>query len=340
MSAKLIKENRVTAMRRELLDELMTVSEEESKYRAGQNLIERQLYSGESIDEIDREKLLKRGRFITVRPHSRFVDFPEHRHNYVEIMYVVQGRITHVIEGKELVMQSGDVLMLNQYVAHSIKRAEYNDIGINFIALPEFFEIPLSMLNGKNVLAEFIIGALRQKNPVSHYLLFRLDNNLQIDNLMENMIESMFHEKNSGSNSYDIMNQYSMGLVFLYLLNHLEDLSHNSSMDYKETIVQAVLEYIDSDCRNANLTKIAEDTHQSVTVLSKLIKQRTGSNFQELLQQKRFSMAVKLLLDTDLSVEDIALDVGYENQSYFFRQFKSRYGMTPRKYRIEHVNVK
>ena len=160
MSAKLIKENRVTAMRRELLDELMTVSEEESKYRAGQNLIERQLYSGESIDEIDREKLLKRGRLITVRPHSRFVDFPEHRHNYVEIMYVVQGRITHVIEGKELVMQSGDVLMLNQYVAHSIKRAEYNDIGINFIALPEFFEIPLSMLNGKNVLAEFIIGAL------------------------------------------------------------------------------------------------------------------------------------------------------------------------------------
>ena len=64
MSAKLIKENRVTAMRRELLDELMTVSEEESKYRAGQNLIERQLYSGESIDEIDREKLLKRGRLI------------------------------------------------------------------------------------------------------------------------------------------------------------------------------------------------------------------------------------------------------------------------------------
>lgn len=178
------------------------------------------------------------------------------------------------------------------------------------------------MLNGKNVLAEFIIGALRQKNPVSHYLLFRLDNNLQIDNLMENMIESMFHEKNSGSNSYDIMNQYSMGLVFLYLLNHLEDLSHNSSMDYKETIVQAVLEYIDSDCRNANLTKIAEDTHQSVTVLSKLIKQRTGSNFQELLQQKRFSMAVKLLLDTDLSVEDIALDVGYENQSYFSDSLK------------------
>ena len=37
---------------------------------------------------------------------------------------------------------------------------------------------------------------------------------------------------------------------------------------------------------------------------------------------------------TDLAVEEIALDVGYENLSYFFRQFKSRYGVTPRAYRM------
>ena len=107
-------------------------------------------------------------------------------------------------------------------------------------------------------------------------------------------------------------------------------------MDYKETIVQAVLEYINSDCKNANLTKIAQDTHQSVTVLSKLIKQKTGANFQDLLQQRRFQAAVQLLEETSLPIEDIALDVGYENQSYFFRQFKKRYGMTPRAYRLEH----
>lgn len=93
-------------------------------------------------------------------------------------------------------------------------------------------------------------------------------------------------------------------------------------MDYKETIVQSVLEYINSDCKNANLTKIAADTHQSVTVLSKLIKQKTGANFQDLLQQRRFQAAVKLLEETDLSIEDISLDVGYENQSYFSGNLK------------------
>ena len=300
-------------MKQKLLDELMEVSEEEQKYLDGQGDIERQLYVKEKIEEIDRELLLKRGQ------------------HYVEIMYVAQGSITHCIEGKELVLHKGDVLMLNQQVVHSIKRADYQDIGINFIALPEFFEIPLSMLGEENVLARFVTGVFRQKDPVSHYLLFRLQENEQVENLMENMVESMLH----GYADEDIINQYSMGIVFLYLLNHLENLSHNSSMDYKETVVQAVLGYINSDCKNASLTRIAEETHQSMTTLSKLIKEKTGYNFQELLQRKRFQMAEHLLMDTDLTIEEIALDVGYENQSYFFKQFKNRYGVTPRRYRIE-----
>lgn len=61
----------------------------------------------------------------------------------MEMMYVVQGSITHYIEGKELVLHKGDVLMLNQHVSHAIKRAEYEDIGINFIALPEFLKFHL-----------------------------------------------------------------------------------------------------------------------------------------------------------------------------------------------------
>ena len=36
-----------------------------------------------------------------------------------------------------------------------------------------------------------------------------------------------------------------------------------------------------------------------------------------------------------MSIEEISLGVGYENQSYFFRQFKSRYGVTPRAYMLD-----
>ena len=66
------------------------------------------------------------------------------------------------------------------------------------------------------------------------------------------------------------------------------------------------------------------------------MKQKTGYTFQKLLQRKRFQKAVYLLVETELTVEDIALEVGYENQSYFYRQFQKRYGMTPKKYRDLH----
>lgn len=83
-------------MRKQLLQELMLISEEEKKYQSGQGNIEKQLYVKDSISEIDRELLLERGRLVTVRPHSRFVDFPEHRHNYVEMMYVVQAVLWYI----------------------------------------------------------------------------------------------------------------------------------------------------------------------------------------------------------------------------------------------------
>ena len=60
-------------MRKQLLQELKLISEEEKKYQSGQGNIEKQLYAKDSISEIDRELLLERGRLVTVRPHSRFV---------------------------------------------------------------------------------------------------------------------------------------------------------------------------------------------------------------------------------------------------------------------------
>jgi AraC-like DNA-binding protein/quercetin dioxygenase-like cupin family protein len=311
---------------------MQEISQEEKRYLEGSTTVNRELYTGENTFEIDRKRFLKEGRLITVRPHSRFIEFPAHRHNYIEIMYVCKGTITHYLDGQELTMKKGDMLLLNQHVQHGVKRAEYDDIGINFIALPEFFDIPLQMLDESNVLADFLVNTLRQSEPVSHYLLFRLEENPAIENLMENMIVSMLDDVQNE----DSINQYSMGIVFLYLLRHLDCLTQSSSQSYKDILVQSTLSYIDTWYKNASLTKIADDFHQSLSVLSKLIKQSTGFTFQELLQRKRFQKAVMLLLDTDLSVEEIAEAVGYENLSYFYRQFKERYGRTPRKYRMEH----
>lgn len=319
-------------MDKKLFENLLKLTPEEKVYLDRKGIVKKDIYTTDRDFEIDREMFLESGKMITVRSHSRFTDFPEHGHNFIEIMYVYSGSITHCIEGKDLVMEKGDILLMNPFVRHSVKRAEYEDIGINFIALPEFFDLPMQMLDQNNVLAEFLIGTLRRNTMIPQYLLFKLKDETEIDNLMENMIRSLFYKRSDE----DIINQYSMGLVFLYLLQHVEYLSGNSSQGYKEVITQTVLNYLEHNYRSASLTKISEDCHRSVSSLSKIIRQCTGYTFQELLQRKRFQKAIILLVDSDLSVEEISLAVGYENQSYFHRQFLKRYNMTPKTYRIEH----
>lgn len=285
---------------------------------------------------LDQKEYLKEGRVIAVRPHFRFTCSPEHRHNYIEMMYVCQGSVTHCIEGKEVTMRSGDLLLMNQYVKHSVKTTGSDDIAINFIALPEFFEIPLKMLQGNNILADFLVNTLCSHHQKSDYLLFHLSGKLEIENLMENMIISMLNEENNS----DSLNQYSMGLVFLYLMNHVDRLTTNTLKSTNNIIIQSVLDYIDKHYKTAKLEKIAEDFHRSLPALSKMIKQKTGFTFQELLQEKRFEKAASYLEETNLSIEEIIVAVGYENQSYFYRKYKEKYGMTPRDYRMKNKKRK
>lgn len=321
-------------MREALIQRMKQISPEEQRYLDGEKQVSKDLYSNGCEGEVDSELLLQEGHLVTARLHSRFIEFPQHRHNYIEIMYVCQGSITHVIDGHEIVLEKGDMIFLNPHVMHGIKRSGMEDIGINFIALPEFFDIPLRMMEEDNVLARFLADTIRKDRGVSDYLLFRLGEVTEVENLIENMAVSMLDNRANE----DIMNQYSMGLVFLYLLNHMESLTRESSRSYQDMIVQSILIYIDQNYKTANLTKVAEDLHQSLSVLSKLIKKSTGFTFQELLQRKRFQKAVYFLMETEWSIEQIADAVGYDNHSYFYRQFQKKYGLTPRKYRLEHKN--
>lgn len=248
------------------------------------------------------------------------------------MLYVCAGEITHYIGGQEIRMQPGDMILLNQHVKHGVKRAEYGDVGINFIVLPEFFDIPLQMIGRQNILADFLVGTLRQNNPIPQYLNFQLGGQQAISNLMENMITSII----CGNQNEEVINQYSMGLVFLYLINHIDRLSAQSSQSYEDIIIQATTKYIDSNYKTASLSCIAEDFKQPLPTLSRLIKKSTGYTFQELLMRKRFQKAVMFLVETELPVEEIAVNIGYENQSYFYRQFKKRYDMTPNEYRKLH----
>ncbi|MEG1742236.1 MAG: helix-turn-helix transcriptional regulator, partial [Acetivibrio sp.] len=85
--------------------------------------------------------------------------------------------------------------------------------------------------------------------------------------------------------------------------------------------------------KKINLTWVAQKIHVNASYLSTLFKKEMGISFTNYLCQLRLEHSEELLRDTNLSVTDIALCVGFEGQSYFTKMFKVRNGITPGQYR-------
>ena len=178
-------------MQRELLEQLREITEEERRILNGEAEVDRDLYTSGSDFTIDSNKMLEEGKLIAIRTHTRFVHFPLHRHNYVEVLYVCEGTLTNIIDGKQVIVRKGELLFLNQFTHHEILAAGRNDIAINFMVLPEFFDVAYSMAGNNNVLADFLVNVLRRDNQQGEYLHFKVSEVLQIQNLLENMIYSL-----------------------------------------------------------------------------------------------------------------------------------------------------
>ena len=144
------------------------------------------------------------------------------------------------------------------------------------------------------------------------------------------MLENLIYILSGDLSNRRKINETSMGLLFLHLLNHTDKLELKSSED---SLVFKVLSYIENNYVCGSLTELSEIMFYDFNALSREIKKKTGKTFTELMQEKRLSQAVFLLKNTDIGIDSVATSVGYENISYFHRLFKQKYGVTPKQYR-------
>ena len=78
---------------------------------------------------------------------------------------------------------------------------------------------------------------------------------------------------------------------------------------------------------------MAEKFHISKSYLSKKFKHVTGFGFKEYIVNIRIKNACKMLLDTDMTITDIAFECGFNDSNYFGDAFKHIKGIAPYKYR-------
>lgn len=317
-----------------LLEKLTAITDEEMNLIHGNGSIDRTLYyspnhKGRQADEVDSARVLQNGRLIDIRRHVRFVRFPRHTHNFVEFIYMCKGSTTHIVDGQEILLREGDLLFLNQHAVQEILPASMDDIAVNFMILPAFFDTAFRMIGREeSALRDFVVSCLTEQGQQGNYLYFDVASILPVQNLIENLIWNMLRDEPSQRS----LNEVTMGLLFMNLMNYTDriQVSQNSS---EQELVLRLLRYIDTSYKNAALADFSAQCGYDVYTISRIIKKSTGRTFKELLQIKRLNQACFLLKNTKISIADIAESVGYDNTSFFHRLFRRVYEQSPKEYR-------
>jgi AraC-like DNA-binding protein len=293
------------------------------------------IYSKHNSSIVDSSKLLEQGKLIDLRPHTRFAHFPKHSHNYVEMVYMVTGFTRHKINGNDIVLRQGELLLMNQHATQEIFPARENDIAVNFVILPQFFDTALMMLGSENsMLRDFLVDCLKSTSGHVDYLHFQVAEVLPIQNLIENLIDSIL---NSPDDNQQI-NQTTVGLIFMHLMKYTDRLTIGGDR-FEDEVMMLVLHHIEDHYKDGELSDLCEKLDTDLYTISRIIKRRTGRTYTDLLQEKRLKHAAYLLTTTELPVTDISFNVGYNNFSYFYKLFKKTYNVTPKEYRSSNEKV-
>lgn len=313
-------------MHAELLKKLAEITPEEEAILRGEPL-DWSLYDETGQHRMDPGTLMPGGELFDIRPHTRFVAFPRHGHRYVEMIYQVQGQTVHRIDGTETItLRPGSLLLLSRQTEHEIEAAGREDLAVNFILIPAFFDNAAVRIGESNALSVFLKGNLGRQATMSGHLLYDIAGAIQIENLLENLVAGQY------AGTPLSIQQLTLEILLRQLSGMTENLVVTTRKDQERAAVLSVLGRMEEHVR-LNLTDIAGELGMEVSHLSRLIHQQTGCTFTELLQTARFSRAATLLRDTDLSVVSVAAAVGYENTAFFYRNFAARYGCTPGEYR-------
>ncbi|MBM7836870.1 AraC-like DNA-binding protein/quercetin dioxygenase-like cupin family protein [Alkalihalobacillus xiaoxiensis] len=311
-----------------LLEKMLALTEEEQETLQYRQVMQARYTSKQSFI-IEANKFLAPGSEIMVRKHTRFIDFPKHRHDYIELNYVYNGSLKQKIGEQDIHLKKGELVVLNQHIEHQIDACDTEDIVINFIIQPSFFNFIFSFLNVEGPLYSFLIDSVHGGNGFGQFLYFKCAEEESIQMLLQKMVEEIMNP--------DAFSQATtklhVGMLIIELTKKADTLEGNYEGTLQNQWLREALSYIHEQYKQATLTELSARLNQPHYLLSKLIKKRTGKTFKAILQEKRLDIAREMLVQSDLPVSVIAEEVGYDNFSYFYQIFKKKFEQTPLAYR-------
>lgn len=112
-----------------------------------------------------------------------------------------------------------------------------------------------------------------------------------------------------------------------------DNVFNKTTLKNKELMKTAINYIVKNYANNITLDDVANEVHLNPAYFSTLFKKEVGNSFKEYLNMIRIEESKRLLTNSSYSIVDIAVAVGFEDQSYFSKVFKKYTGITPKQYR-------
>ncbi|HNW85622.1 MAG TPA: helix-turn-helix domain-containing protein [Candidatus Limiplasma sp.] len=316
-----------------LFDKLSQLTTEEQRLLNGEPLLW-EAYASDPSFLVESDRFIPSHQMITLRPHTRFAAFPMHRHDYVEMLYMLAGQTLHTMEtGETVTLRANELLLINRNRAHRIDVCAREDVAVNFIVQPAFFDYALELIGSHNVLGQFLMDALRNAESSVPYIHFQIADVAPIQCLLESMIYPLMEPVAVNQRIL----RASMGLLFLHLLAYPQRMRLSETVCKSNRLVVAVLDEIRNHYQTVCFADFAKANRLSAAYVSQTVKKATGKSCTELLRERRVEKAKQLLRDTDQNILEICEAVGYSNSSYFYRLFSQKTGLSPGEYRKQNA---
>lgn len=153
-----------------------------------------------------------------------------------------------------------------------------------------------------------------------------LKSNLNVSSLFKYIDEFEPNEKQKNEEILEHIKEQ-----FALLAKHVKEVNNKFNVSLVSKILRFIEEkYCDP---NLSLTLIAEEFNITPQYLSTLFKEKVGTNLSDYIFQLRLSKAKELLVNTNMSVNEICQKIGYTHVSSFIKAFKKSEGISPAKYR-------
>ncbi|WP_068503627.1 AraC family transcriptional regulator [Paenibacillus kribbensis] len=275
-------------------------------------------------------ELFKSSPNIIVKKHSRFQPYPLHVHDWIEINYMYDGSCTQIINQNLYSLQKGQILLVDSDTVHTIEPLGESDILINIIIRKEYFNSNFfNRLASDSPLSSFFINSITEGNAHDSFILFRSENNRRLPIFMNEFFCEWFDPSTRSAEMLDSL----FSLIMMELINLYETDTTEEGNRLKKNPIVPILKYIEENYRTCTLNSTAAFFNINANYLSSQLKKYTGMSFIALLHQQKLHFAKTLLINSNMSVTEVANYVGYENISFFYKKFNSIYGCSPKELR-------